>query len=114
MKHFNKLSLLLTLLFSLTAIAHDFELNGIYYNIKDNKATETILPYMLPLFVSRTHDFMVWTFQNKKKSVLIDTLRKAIAADEDASYEMQKYISEMIETCPDADAREYWKSLKDF
>ena len=83
-------------------------------NIEDNKATETILPYMLPLFVSRTHDFMVWTFQNQKKSVLIDTLRKAIAADEDASYEMQKYISELIETCPDAGARESWESLKDF
>ena len=83
-------------------------------NMKNNEATETILPYILPLFVSRTHDFMVWTFQNQTKSQLIDALRKAITADENASYNIQKYINDMIETCPDADVRNYWKSLREF
>ncbi|MBO7608854.1 MAG: hypothetical protein J6S96_01450 [Muribaculaceae bacterium] len=83
-------------------------------NIKNDKAYETIFPYILPLFVSRTHEFMTWTFQNPKKSQLIGALRKAIAADADANYNIQNYIIDMIETCPDDGARNYWKSLREF
>lgn len=42
MKHFNKFTLLLlAFLFPLIAVAHDFEVNGIYYNLEDNKAVVT-------------------------------------------------------------------------
>ena len=44
MKHLFRLSLLLlTLLLPATALAHDFEVDGIYYNINGNEATVTYL-----------------------------------------------------------------------
>lgn len=83
-------------------------------NNKDSKMTEMFLPHIQQLFISRTHDFMIWTSQNQKKSQLIGALRKAIAADSNSQYELQQYIEQMIQTCPDSAARNYWKSLKSF
>ena len=46
MKHLFQLSLfLLALLLPATALAHDFEVDGIYYNINGNEATVTSCPY---------------------------------------------------------------------
>lgn len=46
MKHFYKLSLfLLALLLPATALAYDFEVDGIYYNINGNEVTVTSAPY---------------------------------------------------------------------
>lgn len=66
---------------------------------------------VMRLMVSRTQEFLAWTANNRKQSVLIGVLRRALTADENP-YPKVEYIINALEACPDPKVAAYWKSIK--
>ena len=89
--------------------------NDLLTRCKDNKKLyEQLLPHVAKLFVSRPQEFISWTSQHHRQSVLIGALRQALEADERLANSMRIHIAKSVESCSDATSQKYWQQLHPF
>lgn len=73
-----------------------------------------LLPHVAELFVKRPQEFIMWTTQHQRQSVLIAALRQALDTNEWLADGMRIHIAKSVEACTDADAQKYWQHLRPF